>query len=71
MASPQEMLDRAVALQRIGRADQALPLYVALLRTNPDHPVILHFAGAAFHQMGQDDGCDTFGGRIDRDEGGV
>jgi Flp pilus assembly protein TadD len=55
MASPQEMLDRAVALQRIGRADQALPLYVALLRTNPDHPVILHFAGAAFHQMGQDD----------------
>ena len=31
----------------------------------------LKAARQALHQMGQDDGCDTFGGRIDRDEGGV
>lgn len=55
MASPQEILERAIGLQSIGRADQALPLYSHLLKSNPQHPEILHRMGTALHQTGRVD----------------
>ncbi len=58
MASPQEILERALALQAAGNPGAAAGLYGVLLRGNPDHPDLLHLAGTAFHQLGKSEDAE-------------
>lgn len=52
-------LDEAVAiaivLQKNGRLEEAQALYQRVLRTDPDHPRALHFAGVLAHQQQHND----------------
>lgn len=53
MQSPHAILERATALHLSGQADQAIPLYAYLLKSNPNHPDLLHRMGMALHQTGR------------------
>ena len=50
-----EMMQRAVALHRDGRIDQAVADYAAVLAREPRHPDALQFMGVAKMQTGQND----------------
>lgn len=53
MQSPHAILERATALHLSGLAEQAIPLYAYLLKSNPNHPDLLHRMGMALHQTGR------------------
>lgn len=53
MRTPQEILERATELQLAGQAEQAIPLYAYLLKSNPNHPDLLYRMGMALHQIGR------------------
>jgi len=53
MGTPQDILARASALHMAGQAAQAIPLYAYLLKSNPNHPELLHRMGMALHQIGK------------------
>ena len=49
----QGAIDKAIALHRAGRLDQAKRLYETVLETHPTHVTALHFLGVLHHQRGQ------------------
>lgn len=53
MQSPHAILERATALHLSGQAEQAIPLYAYLLKSNPNHPDLMHRMGMALHQTGR------------------
>lgn len=70
MNTPQEILERAAALQMSGRAEQAIPLYAFLLKSNPSHPELLHRLGMALYQIGRHEAAEQMiAGAIERSPG--
>lgn len=67
MRTPQEILERATVLQLSGQAEQAIPLYGYLLKSNPNHPDLLYRMGMALHQIGRNDAAaQMIAGAVER-----
>lgn len=67
MQSPHAILERATALHLSGQAEQAIPLYAYLLKSNPNHPDLMHRLGMALHQTGRmEPAAQMFAAAIER-----
>lgn len=52
-SSTRSAIDKAIALHRAGRLDEAKRRYAAVLKTDPTHAAALHFLGVLYHQRGE------------------